>query len=237
MIYLGDCIEIMRTLKNSSINSIITDPPYGIDYQSSRRIDKSKWKPKIANDKAPFIWWINEAYRVLTDKSPMLCFCRWDVQDIFKLAIETAGFTVKSQVIWDKEQHGMGNLTSSFAPQHEVILFAVKGKYKFPNKRPKSVIRMKRVHAESLVHPNEKPVALMRHLVNAVTPPNSVVLDPFLGSGSTGVAAIEEGFQFIGIEQEKEYYDIASARIADALNSKESPHGRENNGCNRRSLT
>ena len=65
-------------------------------------------------------------------------------------------------------------------------------------------------------HPTVKPLALMRYLVRLVTPPNGTVLDPFLGSGTTAIAAIQEGFDWIGIEREAEYCDIARARIAAA---------------------
>ena len=65
-------------------------------------------------------------------------------------------------------------------------------------------------------HPTVKPLALMRYLVRLVTPPDGVVLDPFLGSGTTAIAAVQEGFDWIGIEREAEYCDIAEARIAAA---------------------
>lgn len=213
MIIHGDCLEVLKTLDAESVDALVTDPPYGIDYQSSRRIDKTKRKPKILNDQRPFIWWLYDAYRIVKQGGALLCFCRWDTQEAFKMAIEVAGFTIKSQVIWDRGVHGMGDLSSSFAPQHDVIWFATKGKFVFPDRRPKSVIRSQRISGNDLVHPNEKPLDLMIQLVKAVTPPAGVILDPFLGSGSTGLAAKSEGFQFIGIEKEAEYVKIAEARI------------------------
>jgi DNA modification methylase len=211
----GDCLDVLRTLPDNSIDSVVTDPPYGIDYQSCRRIDPTKRHPKIANDKRPFIWWLYDAYRVTKEGGALVCFCRWDVAEIFKIAIEVAGFTVKSQVVWDREVHGMGDLKSSFAPCHDIIWFATKGKFVFPSKRPKSVIRITRVSPESLVHPNEKPVELMIELVKSVTPPGGIVLDPFAGSGSTLVAAQREGFSFIGIECDPKYVEIARRRLAE----------------------
>lgn len=70
-----------------------------------------------------------------------------------------AGFKDKAQVIWDKVVHGMGDLRGDFAPCHENVIFATKGRFTFPGKRPKSVIRVQRVDASKLAHPNEKPVA------------------------------------------------------------------------------
>jgi len=209
MIYHGDCIEVMRGL--GGISSIITDPPYGIDYQSARRTDRSQWLPKIANDKEPFLSWLPLAYHITDDGGSLLCFCRWDVQEVFKQAIEDAGYIVRSQVIWDRVVHGMGDLEASFAPQHDIIWFATKGRFTFPGKRPKSVIRVQRVSPQDLVHPNEKPIALMVSLVSSVA--RGVVLDPMMGSGTTGIACARLGVEFIGIEIDSGLFEIARKRI------------------------
>ena len=74
----------------------------------------------------------------------------------------------------------------------------------------------KNAGADKNIHPTVKSVALMRWLIKLITPPNGIVLDPFCGSGSTGVACVQEGFQFIGIEQNLEYAKIAELRIAHA---------------------
>lgn len=75
----------------------------------------------------------------------------------------------------------------------------------------------KRERGEGNNHPTVKPIALMAYLCRLVTPPNGIVLDPFMGSGSTGIAALQEGFDFIGIEREAEYVEIAQSRIGKAL--------------------
>lgn len=107
----------------------------------------------------------------------------------------------------------MGDLKSSFAPMHDTIWFATKGKFQFPGKRPKSVIRSQRVAGDKLTHPNEKPVDLMEQLISAITSPGGIVLDPFAGSGTALVAAKKLGFQYVGIEREKEYCEIAEKRL------------------------
>lgn len=210
----GDCLELMRDLPTASIDAIITDPPYGIDYQSSRRIDREQRLNKIANDTTPFIWWINDAYRVLKDNSPICCFCRWDVQTAFYNALEWAGFKIRSQVIWDREVHGMGDLASAFAPQHDVIWFATKGRFKFPNKRPTSILHYPRVSPELLVHPNEKPIMLLQHLISVLTNKGQVVLDPFAGSGTTGMAAQVISRDSIMMELNPYYCEIIKRRMA-----------------------
>jgi site-specific DNA-methyltransferase (adenine-specific) len=214
MILYGDCLEKLKELADNSVDSIVTDPPYGMDYQSSRRIDKSARKPKIANDKRPFIWFLPEAFRLLKEGGCLVSFTDWKNQESWRFAIELAGFEVKSHVIWNREVHGMGDLGSAFGPQHDVIWFAVKGKFKFPGKRPKSVVTSKRISGDALVHPNEKPVDLMEQLIASVTPDGGTVLDPFMGSGSTCVAAKNLNRKFIGIEMDASYVEIAEKRLA-----------------------
>ena len=215
-LYLGDCLTVLPTLANECADLILNDPPYGIDYQSARRIDRSQWKPRIANDKEPFTGWLPEAYRITKMGGALVCFCRWDVEEQFRCAIEQAGYRIKSQIIWDKVIHGMGDLEGSFAPQHENIWFAVKGDFKFWNERPKSIIRATRVSAEELVHPNEKPVPLYLSLIDSLVPPGGLVVDCFLGSGNSGKAAMILGRDFVGVELDPKYHAVAEKRIATA---------------------
>jgi site-specific DNA-methyltransferase (adenine-specific) len=213
---LGDCLEIMHGMPDKSVDAVITDPPYGIDYQSARRTDKSQWKPKIKNDDAPFLDWLPDAYRITKDGGALLCFCRWDVEQEFKKAIESAGFSIKSQVIWDKSIHGMGDLESSFAPRHENIWFATKGNFIFPGIRPQSIIKIPRVSAEKLLHPNEKPQALFHVLARSVVLNGGIFCDPFFGSGASAIGAIHAKLNYIGIEIDPYYFKIAERRIAEA---------------------
>ena len=209
-LYHGDCLEIMPHL--GPVDLFIADPPYGIDYQSARRTDKTQWKPKIANDMHPFIWFFWPAFCVGKEPSVMLCFCRWDVQEPFKLAAEWAGYTVRSQVIWDREVHGMGDLDGAFGPRHDIVWFCTKGAYKFPGKRPMSIVKSQRLSGEKLVHPNEKPVGLIQDLVSQLLD-GDTVLDPFLGSGTTAVACERLNRRWIGIEISEQYCEIAAKRI------------------------
>ena len=211
-IYLGDCLEIMKQLPDKSIDCIITDPPYGIDYQS-KKTDKSKRFDKILNDKQPFIWFLYDSFRILKDDSCILVFCRWDTQEAFKKALEWSGFRVKSQIIWDREHHGMGDLSGCPAPCHDVIWFAVKGKYKLPNKRPKDIVKSKRLGGEQLTHPNEKPIDLYIQLIESYTKEDQVLLDCFIGSGAFAEACVKTKRSFIGIEKDPNYFEIANKRI------------------------
>lgn len=126
-----------------------------------------------------------------------------------------AGLTVKSVIVWDRQAHGMGDLKASFAPRHDVVIFATKGSFAFPGRRPDDVIAYPKVGNASLIHPNEKPIALLERLVEATTEPNDIVLDPFAGSGSTLAAAAKTGRRYIGIEIDPKYSDIAAKRAAE----------------------
>ena len=211
---LGDCLEVMRGLSDKSIDAVITDPPYGIDYQSAWRIDKALWKPKIQNDLVPFVGWGKELGRIA--KKCAYIFYRWDKQNEFINELELSGMIIKSQIIWDKVIHGMGDLTGAYSPQHENILFAAFESFQFPDKRPASIIKQRRVSSDKLVHPNEKPVALIKKLIYDSTVEGDTVLDFTMGSGTTGIDCVELGRNFIGIEIDPKYYKIAEERIAKA---------------------
>ena len=207
-----DCMDFLNEM-GGGIDAIITDPPYGISYQSARRIDKSRWKPKIENDETPYVEWIKPAFDKLKNGGRLICFYRWDVQDYFLDEITDAGFTVKSQVVWDKVMHGMGDLKGEFAPQHELMIYATKGRYEFKGSRPKTVYRHKRLDAESLIHPNEKPINLMAALIRDITIAGDVVYDPFGGSMATLCAAHKEKRIGISTELSKKYFDIGCKRF------------------------
>lgn len=215
----ADCLTVLRHMDADSIDMIITDPPYGIDYQSCfpRSKDPTARFKKITNDKRPFIWWIYDAYRILKEGGGVLCFSRWDVQQTFIDAMKIAGFSVKSVLVWDRVHHGMGDLKGNFAPRYDTCIFAAKGRYILPNGRPADVIQCQRLNGAKLLHPNEKPAALMRKLVEATTKPGALVLDPFAGSGSTLAAAALTGRQYIGVEIDPEYCRIAQKKVQDAL--------------------
>nr|WP_243898633.1 site-specific DNA-methyltransferase [Intestinimonas butyriciproducens] len=201
-------------MEPESVDAIITDPPYGINYVSPTGA-------RIQNDAAPFIWFLYDAFRVLkpgsSGRGTLVCFTRWDVQQVFIDAIRLAGFVVKSEVIWDKMQHGMGDLKSQFAPSHENIIFAVKGKFSFPGHRPKDLITHRKLPGSQMIHPTEKPVPLLADLITAVTKPGDLILDPFAGSGSTLVAAKKTGRRFTGIELDNVHYVNAQRRIEETV--------------------
>ena len=210
----GNCLHILKSMPTASVDAIVTDPPYGINFHSTFRKDPSRHFPKIANDNAPYIWWLHDAARVLKKGGVLLCFTRYDTEEAFRFAIRLAGLIPKTQVIWDKRRYGVGDCRGDFSLNHENIIFAVKGRFLFPNGRPSSVIPIPRLASKRLTHPNEKPVELLQHLIAAVSKPGDLVLDPFVGSGTTAVAAKALGRRYIGIELDGGYARRARARLA-----------------------
>ena len=165
----GDCVELLRGLPDNSVDLVLTDPPYGIDYQSARRTDRSAWKPKILNDKKPFLAFIPELRRILKPTGCAMIFTRWDVQQAFIDEMESSGLRVRSVLIWDKQAHSMGDLKRAYGSRYESILFHSGDGFAFPGKRPQDVVVCPRVSPNKLVHPNEKPVDLLKTLISQLT--------------------------------------------------------------------
>jgi site-specific DNA-methyltransferase (adenine-specific) len=200
----GKSPEEMRRLF-LPVDAVITDPPYGKDFQSNARKEKIA---KIANDDAPFIWWLRDAYELLPEGGRLVCFCSWDTSYAFKCAIEWAGFNIKNQCIWNKNAYSMGDLKGQMAIDYEVFWYATKGRYEFKNGRPKSIFTSQRVITQGQEkHPNEKPVDLMEQIIEAITVPGETILDPFFGSGATLKAALNKGRSAVGIECDPVYFE------------------------------
>ena len=215
----GNCQGVIGGLEDESINVCLTDPPYGINFQSGLWSKNGLQKPKILNDEEPYIDWIKPLFPKMANGGRLLCFYRWDVQDSFLNEIVDAGFTVKSQIIWDKGVHGMGDLKGEFAPQHESIIYATKGRYEFKGKRPTTIYKVNRVSADKLIHPNEKPIQLLQKLILAVSDENELVFDPFGGSFSTYLAATSLNRRCIICELSDEYFQIGYNRVKSGLNN------------------
>lgn len=212
-VYNGDCCELMQQIEDNSIDTCITDLPYGIDFQSNWN-SKVKHFDKIANDKKPFVDFIKYLPRIMKPTGAVYLFTRWDVQQPVIDELVKYGLNVKNVLIWDKMNHSMGDLKAQYGTRYESIVFAPCKRFAFQGKRPIDIIQCPRVAADKLYHPNEKPTQLLQRLILDSTPPNGVVLDCTSGSGSTLIAAIKEKRHYIGIELDKKYYDICEKRIA-----------------------
>lgn len=200
----------MKNIPNNSVDLLLTDPPYGIDFQSRQRNDKF---PKILNDKKPFLDFIPLIKSKIAKTGGILSFTRWDVQQIFIDEFIRNGLKPKNVLIWDKKGNGMGNLKKAFGSRYESIIWIPNDDFKFKSGRPQDLISVPKVPSCKLIHPNEKPVELLEFLIEKTTSQNATVLDCFMGSGSTGVACVNTNRNFIGMEHDERYYKIAENRI------------------------
>lgn len=212
---LGDCLKELAKLEDNSIDIVVTDPPYLIDYRSNRRVKRAKFD-YIQNDKpsdADLIpKFFKECYRVMKNNTSIFCFCNWKRVDYFKIEFEKY-FKLKNIIIWEKNNHSSGDLKGAYAPKHEFVLFGDKGRNLCRRKRRPDVLNYDKVPSTKLLHPTEKNIKMLEDFILDFSDANAVVLDPFMGSGTTGVASYNTGRSFIGIEIDKTYYDIAKERI------------------------
>jgi site-specific DNA-methyltransferase (adenine-specific) len=209
----GDCLEAMDELikEGVKVDLILTDPPYGINFKSNYRKEKYK---KIINDNAPEVaeLFISKMENIMKTKSTAFIFCSWHNVDNFVSAIKNnTKIKLKNIIIWEKNNTGMGDLKGSFAPKYEVILFATRGRVILNGTRDPDIVKFKRTGNK--FHPTEKPVDLLSYLIKKTTQEKATVFDPFMGSGSTGVACKRTGRNFIGIELDENYFNIAKERI------------------------
>jgi site-specific DNA-methyltransferase (adenine-specific) len=220
----------MRGMEEASFDALITDPPY-----SSFGFGKStaqKYVNKKRSEMPDFIesasieeWrettknWLTQGRRVCKDGAPLLVFCDWRQYPELKEIVAATGWTVRGLPVWDKI-NGRPQL-GRFRQDAELILFASNGKLPvnrnsgFPTHVNRGVLRYMVPNGKYRNHQTEKPLALMRKLVR-VTTPGGRILDPFVGSGTTVVAALMEGYQAVGIEITDAYYEIARRRVAEA---------------------
>ena len=214
----GDCLEEMKKLIDDGVkvDMICTDPPYLMKYKTGRRKDKTHdfCKP-IANDTnfelikdiMPLL------FELLNQGGAMYMFCNANHIDYFKQQIEQH-FDLKNILIWVKNNWSAGDLKGAYAKQTEFILYAVKGRHILNGARDTDTLYYNRVVGNMQLHQNQKPVDLCKYLINKSSNENDTVLDCFMGSGSTGVACLQTNRNFIGIELEEKYYNIAKKRCS-----------------------
>ena len=149
---------------------------------------------------------------MLKDDTAIYMFCSWHHVDFFKQEIEKY-FNLKNIIVWNKNNHGSGDLKGSYAPKHEFVLFAHKGRTIFQEKRVADVIDCSKVSSNKLLHPTEKPIDLLQIFILNSSRKGDVVLDGFIGAGSTALASITTGRNYIGFEIDEDYYNMAQKRI------------------------
>ncbi len=220
-LYNTDSIEYLKSIQSNSIDCIITDPPYKITSRgnagnSGGMMQKDlSMKGKIFNyNDVKMSDYIPELYRILKDNSHCYLMTNHvNLQEMINTATDN-GFKFVKCLIWNKGNKIMGGYYMS---QFEYILFLRKGKGKRINNCGTSDIlevpnKKTKVDGKN-IHDTEKPVKLMEILIANSSKENEIILDPFMGSGSTGVACKNLNRQFIGIELDENYFKIAKERI------------------------
>lgn len=208
----GNCLEVMMVESaKESVDLIVTDPPYLIDYQSNHRKEKFN---RITNDtNLDFIEnYLQLCHRILKNNSSIYVFCDYKTIDIFK-PIFSRYFQLKNVLIWVKNNWGMGDLTGAYAHRYEMILYGSKGRNLLRSKRYDDILVFDRVNPNSMIHPTEKPVSLLEFLITNSSDIDGIVFDGCAGSASTAIAAINTDRRFIGVEIDTEHYNKAVNKI------------------------
>ncbi len=233
--YLDDCFNGMKKIEDKKIDCVLTDPPYGINYQSgwTKKFDK------IHNDKTVFDldYFFNELNRITKDDSAFYIYVGIQTLDLFLYEVKKIATLRNLIVIPRTQKGGNGSLSQSFSPQNEFIIFATKGNKKIEEtkilKPSTSYLKDKRKKApeyitrlpdywewtkagvpnNSRVHPTEKDLSALLVAIQCSTKENDWVIDPFAGSGSTLLACQQLNRNCIGFELEKQYFDIIQGRL------------------------
>ncbi len=204
----ADCMDILKQLPDKCIDLVLTDPPYGMNYQSGWR--KQKYE-KIKDDNN-LDWlpdFLNELKRISKDNAIWYVFCSWHNVDVFKQEIQKVR-NVKNILIWNKNNFGSGDLFCDFAPKYEMCIFCNENK-KLNGNRIANVLNFAKTSNE--LHPTQKPIDLFETLILKASNPNDLVLDCFSGSGTTAIACHKLKRRFICIEKDKDYYEASVKRL------------------------
>ena len=200
----GDCVCVMREMPSESVDFVLTDPPYLVNYRSSdgRRYpndDNERWlAPAFA-----------EVGRVLKRDRFMVCFYGWNKADRFLAAWKAAGLQPVGHLVWTKNYHSKERFVRY---SHESAYLLAKGNPDKPRIALSDVLDWR--YTGDALHPTQKPVMALLPLIMAYSQMGDIVLDPFAGSGTTAVAAAALGRRYIGIELVPKYAAIARERLA-----------------------
>jgi site-specific DNA-methyltransferase (adenine-specific) len=234
-IYQGDCSEMFAKIPDESVDLILTDPPYK-DYQSNRPVAHQKVK-KISIDTFDLDMFISESERVLKPGCHFYCWCdHLSFPAIFeaiqkrreglKARQANLRFKYKNCLIWVKNNHGAGDLMGNYAPQHELVIYACKGKARpLRGKRPSNVFFQRdnqgsiqffrKVSNYKYNHGTSKPPEILLKMIESSSRKGELVFDPYGGSMSTADAAMRVGRRFLMAELEADHCATGHQRLLD----------------------
>ncbi len=224
-IYHGDCLTVMAGFDADSFGVLFTDPPYSSGARNSAAL-RGRGSMRRAEGKYGEDEWIGgdnltahgfamlvrlfgvEALRVIEQDGHLFSFMDWRQLPVLQGSLESAGWSSRALLVWDKVHFGMGN---GFRQQAEFILHASHGTGdNFLRHDIGTVFRALR-QSDDIGHPTVKPTGIVQACISAVP---GRVLDPFMGSGTTLIAAALSGREAVGIEIEERYCEIAAKRLA-----------------------
>ncbi len=215
-VVFGDSQQTVEAMP-LGVTLMLTDPPYGKEFESNRRVGVAK-AGKLANDDASIFDItknvLAKALPRMADDATVILFTDWKNEQTFRVILEEAGLYIRGSYIWLKPNHGIGDLDGTFAPKHERFLHAVKGNPKL-TKRPPDVLEGEEFLGTE--HPTEKPLDLLRTIIDACTMPGDCVADPFCGSGSVGVAAYQTDRDFWLCDVSEKWHGVATEVIFNAV--------------------
>ena len=215
-----DAVDWLRSLPDASVDLIVTDPPYE-SLEKHRRIGTTT---RLKNSKASSNVWFQifpndrfeelfiECYRILKNHRHFYLFCDAETMFVVKPIAELVGFRFWKPIVWDKQKIGMGY---HYRSRYEMILFFEKGKRKLNDLSIADVIQCPRIFRG---YPTEKPVPVSEILIRQSTQPGECIIDPFMGSGSVGLAALQQNRDFLGNDICAEAVGISRTRMDDFLN-------------------
>lgn len=226
MIYNDDMFNVINEIKLGSLDAIITDPPYNISRDNNFKtmgragIDFGEWDKDF-----DLTNWIKSCESLLKKGGNIVIFNDWKNMTHITKSLEENGFEIKDLIRWKKTNAMPRNRDRRFITDYEVAVWAVKkgGKwtfnrlsdtYEIPEIRGGLTPKSEKLNGG---HPTQKPVYVMEWLLKRLTKENDLVLDPFMGSGSTGVACLNTNRRFIGIELDTNYFNIAKQRLQDVV--------------------
>jgi site-specific DNA-methyltransferase (adenine-specific) len=225
-IYNGDAYVLIDELIRDkvTVNHIITDPPYNISQDNNfttmknprAGIDFGNWD----RGKFDLYSWIGKYVQILDKNGSMIIFCSYRFISFIIEQLENEDMEVKDVLVWQKSNPMPRNINRRYVQDMEFAVWAVKKKAKWIFNKPEDEPYLRAMFQTSTVsgkekvgHPTQKSLKLMEKVVQIHTNPGDIILDPFMGSGSTGVAAIKNDRAFIGIEYEKKYFEMAEKRL------------------------
>ena len=225
-----DCLTILKDISTNSIDLVITDPPYKLNKTTGSMTSSSKsdrWQGNLrAGDKTAnitnviqFSEWLPEIYRILKENSH--CYIWVNDKNLVDLCneAEKVGFRLHNILVWKKN-----NCTPNrwYMKNCEFIIFLHKGKsFPIKNLGDAQLFECDNINGKDKLHPTQKPITYLERLILNSSNELDTVLDPFMGSGSTGVACINTNRKFVGIELDNTYYEIAKNRIQEVKTRKE----------------